>query len=519
MRRLYVFAKRALFALLFVLAGALFLRTLEVMRGPALQPWHRFVPPELSAQAIDAADWRGYVAAENAAFDAVRHEVTDKLTDAERSMVNRYDANAPMYPGRFAKDWNRSYEAMPAGTPVGVVVMLHGLTDSPFSQRRLAELYVAHGFAVVAPRMPGHGTVPAGLTAATRAQWIATTRLAVREARRLVPAPAPLHVVGYSNGGALATLYAVAALDDAKLAAPQAVILISPMIGVTRFARFAGVAGWPAVFPAFAKAAWLGIEPEFNPFKYNSFPVQAARESYALTRDVQRAIERARGNGSLARIAPVLTFQSVVDFTVSTPAIIRALYNPLPANGSEIVLYDLNRNVNFTSLLRTRTDAMMSSMLPPAPRRYAVTLIANAPGGGDAVEERSMPAASTATLTSPLPLAFPPDVFSLSHVALPFAPDDGLYGIAPAKGDDFGIRLGTLALRGERGALIVTPDAMLRLLSNPFYDDLARRIERWIAGLPAAAPNAATVRYADPGELGDLDDLEPPEDAERDVAP
>ena len=32
-------------------------------------------------------------------------------------------------------------------------------------------------------------------------------------------------------------------------------VLVSPMIGLTRFARFAGVASWPVVFPAFAKAA------------------------------------------------------------------------------------------------------------------------------------------------------------------------------------------------------------------------------------------------------------------------
>lgn len=69
------------------------------------------------------------------------------------------------------------------------------------------------------------------------------------------------------------------------------------MIGVTSFARFAGIAGWPAIFPAFAKAAWLGIVPEFNPFKYNSFPVNAARQSYLLTSVLQQHIARdARNN-------------------------------------------------------------------------------------------------------------------------------------------------------------------------------------------------------------------------------
>ena len=60
---------------------------------------------------------------------------------------------------------------------------------------------------------------------------------------------------------------------------PQRVVLISPMIGITalRALRGRAAAGRPC-FPAFANAAWLGIVPEFNPFKYNSFPVNGARQ-------------------------------------------------------------------------------------------------------------------------------------------------------------------------------------------------------------------------------------------------
>lgn len=91
----------------------------------------------------------------------------------------------------------------------------------------------------------------------------------------------PLHLVGYSNGGALALKYALDELTDKSLVRPQQIILLSPMIGVTAFARFAGLAGLPSVFPAFARAAWLNVIPEFNPYKYTisgkgSAPVVAA---------------------------------------------------------------------------------------------------------------------------------------------------------------------------------------------------------------------------------------------------
>ncbi|MCR8526337.1 alpha/beta hydrolase, partial [Escherichia coli] len=143
--------------------------------------------------------------------------------------------------------------------------------------------------------------------------WMAATRLAVREARRRAGPNAPLHIVGFSNGGALAMTYALAALDDPKLAKPDRLVLISPMIGITSFARFAGLAGLPALLPAFAKAAWLGIVPEFNPFKYNSFPVNGARQSYRLTSSLQQGISAAARSGQLNQLPPVLTFQPVLD--------------------------------------------------------------------------------------------------------------------------------------------------------------------------------------------------------------
>jgi len=86
-----------------------------------------------------------------------------------------------------------------------------------------------------------------------------------------------------------------------------------------------------------------------------------------------------------------------------------------------------------------------------------------------------------------LGLTFPPGVFSLSHVALPFPLSDGLYGLEPNPDDNFGIRLGMIAARGEVGALIVSLDTLLRMSSNPFFPYLLGRLEEGIgAGVPEA---------------------------------
>ncbi len=474
------FLKRGAALLVIALFTFLAVRTYDKERGPPLELWHTHVPEELSGAQLRGADWAAYVAAENAAFDEVREQVTRKLEGPTRNPANRYFEGSPLYPGKFARDWNRSYILEPAGAPAGSVVLLHGLTDSPYSLRHIAERYRDRGYVAVGIRLPGHGTVPAGLTSVEWEDWMAATHLAVREARRLATPAVPLHIVGYSNGGALAMKYALAALEDRDLRMPDRIVLISPMIGVTAFARFAGVLGWPAIIPAFAKTAWLGIEPEYNPFKYNSFPINGARQSSLLSRALQSQLLRDARDGRLADLPPVITFQSVVDFTVSTEALIAGLYAHLPSNGSELVLFDINRHAKFKLVLRPGSDGTLDRLLPAIPRRFTATVIGNRAADSLEVVERVTEPGGIAVRSRPIGLGFPPGVYSLSHVAVPFPVTDALYGLTPASGEDFGIHLGALAVRGERGLLITSQDALTRLLSNPFYPYLLARIEEGI---------------------------------------
>jgi len=282
--------KKIAIGLLIVITVFIAGRIYETQRGPALHPWHTWSADEMSAAEIDRTTFAGYLGREEAIFREMKLELIDTLPDDQKTPLNRFYAQSQVYPQQFQPDWNRSFVLLPEGTPRGAAVLLHGLTDSPYSVRYLANAYQQQGFVAVVPRLPGHGTAPGSLTAVDWQQWMATTRLAVREATRLAGANVPLHVIGYSNGGALALKYALDALDDKALPPPQQIVLLSPMIGVTAFARFAGLTGLPAVFPAFARAAWLNVVPEFNPYKYNSFPVKAARQSWLLTQALQEKI-------------------------------------------------------------------------------------------------------------------------------------------------------------------------------------------------------------------------------------
>ena len=479
-----VLRRRLKKAAVIVVVGALLLvgtmmgvRLYDIQQGPPLASWHTYVPEELDAQQIDGASWQDYIAHEDKLFTLLRQNVGDKLQPEDKVDSNRYFSGAKVYPEHFAHDWNRSFVLLPAGEPIGVAVLLHGLTDSPYSMRHIAAHYQSVGYVAITIRMPGHGTVPGGLTDAHWEDWTAATRLAVREARRLVPAPRPLHLVGFSNGGALALMHALDALDDPKLAKPDRLVLLSPMVGITTFARFAGLAGLPSILPAFAKAAWLSIVPEFNPFKYNSFPVHAARQSFELTQTLQDRLVAQQRSGGLDRLPPIITFHSVLDFTVSTRAIINALYARLPENGSDLVLFDLNRATKLGPLFRRGVAWSLAGTLPGEKRNYRLTIVTNASTTSSAMVERVIEAGSTEVVERAIGMDYPREVYSLSHVALPFPTNDALYGMHPDNIEEFGISLGAMSMRGEVGAFVIGMDTLTRLTSNPFYSYLVKRVD------------------------------------------
>jgi len=89
---------------LLTLLGA---RAYDAQRGPPLELWHTFVPHEMSAAELDKSDWKQYLAAEEKIAAEVRIHVTEQLAPEARNDGNRYYAGSPIYPPKFAQDWNR----------------------------------------------------------------------------------------------------------------------------------------------------------------------------------------------------------------------------------------------------------------------------------------------------------------------------------------------------------------------------------------------------------------------------
>ncbi|HEV8578981.1 MAG TPA: alpha/beta fold hydrolase [Thermoanaerobaculia bacterium] len=475
---------RLLGAAVLILFTVLGVRAFDASHGPDLKPWHREAPrSEPRADEIDRMTLPRYLQREAQVIRETR-AIEARTAPADRTPGNRYFRGSLVNPGRFPRDWNRTFEVEPEQIRGGAL-LIHGLSDSPYSLRPLAETLRRQGFYSLCLRMPGHGTVPGALARAEWEDWLAAVRLGARHVRGRAGEGRPFVLVGYSNGGALVVKYALDALDASnRLPRPDRLLLLSPMIGVTRLARLSPLLGLMGALPGLEKARWQDVVPEYNPFKYNSFPAFAAQQSHELTTALDEQLAAAAGDGRIAGLPPILTFQSLADATVILPDLTARLYDRLTAGGSELVLFDLNRRAYLRPLLRPALDAWLAARMRGPARPYTLSLVTNAGPDTSDVVVRRRPAGSGPLTVRPLGLSWPPQVYSLSHVAIPFPPTDPLYGIEPDPRELYGVRLGALTPRGERQVLAVPIEDLMRMRCNPFFPYVERRVEEWIGAVP-----------------------------------
>ena len=233
----------------------------------------------------------------------------------------------------------------------------------------------------------------------------------------------------------------------------------------------------------------MQIEPEFDPYKYNSFATNAGEQVHRLTRAVGNRIAAWGGSAQDRTFPPTLVLKSTVDATVSTNAVVDRLLSPLGPGGNELVLFDINRFAVKSILLVSDPGPLTARVMDDATLPFTVTLLSNEnPQSTRVIARHKQPFSADVTATEPLDLAWPQGVISLSHVALPFPPDDPLYGQRPPGNEDV-LFLGQMAIQGERNLMKISSDWLLRLRYNPFYDYLERRVLDWVNGAGGQAGN------------------------------
>ena len=358
------------------------------------------------------------------------------------------------------------------------MLLIHGLSDSPYSLRTLGQRLHAEGYTVVWLRVPGHGTSPSALANVVWQDWIAAVRVAMQSLRAELPKECPLILGGYSNGGALSVHYTLCSLEDSSLPKVDAIVLFSPMIGINPMARITRVYHTVALVSRNEKAQWSSIDAEVDPYKFSSWPMNANVQAWAMTQTVEKRLAALEKSGRMAEMPPVLAMQSMVDSTVVVPKLITVLFDRLKSESSELFLFDIDRVDRLSNLFNLSFEKRIFPKLKRTDLPYALSVLRNSNPESRQVLVQTRDGESWEEQTTDM--YWPESIVSLSHIAVPIPPDDRIYGTPEATAET-GLSLGSLTLRAEPSALLLSSSLFVRCRHNPFYRFMEDRVIGWLS--------------------------------------
>ncbi|GAL36723.1 lysophospholipase [Vibrio maritimus] len=173
---------------------------------------------------------------------------------------------------------NSPFEVVPEDPNGEAVLLVHGLGDSPYSFRDIANHLAKQGYLVRAILLPGHGSKVGDLILPSYEDWHGVVE---HHTALLLEEYPSIWLGGYSTGANLVTSKAL--LDDRI----SGLLLFSPAFKPTsnavKYASFASVF-----------VQWADKDPEDNMLRYNSLPMNGAAVYYETVSDVQTQLDKYR---------------------------------------------------------------------------------------------------------------------------------------------------------------------------------------------------------------------------------
>ncbi len=315
------------------------------------------------------------------------------------------------------------------------ILLVHGLTDSPYFMRPMADFFRKQGFRVMAVLLPGHGTQPGDLL---NMRWQEWAHVVGYGAGQLAGEAEEIYLAGYSAGATLSVRQAVL---DSRV---RGVFLFSPALRVSALAAWANLHRlyswlWPP-------AKWVDIKPDADLYKYESFPKNAAYQMHALIADLHAKLPD-RGLD-----IPVFAAASADDTTVDPAATVEFMARSRYA-GSKLVYYTTDTAQLLPDIDANRVE-LVNSIVPEQ------------------------------------------NIVSYSHLSILLPPDDPHYGRGgeysnclhyyPHEMEKFSLcrRNSPAVQQGEVTETLLRTGVLRRLTYNPHFAELEVSMRKFIESLP-----------------------------------
>jgi len=450
------------------------IRAFEVRSLPDLNNWHTLNIEKELLTSKKYENIEAYLKDE----DRYIREMFAQTADENLSKFNKYNPKSASYPFPNNDNLNASFVFDPGiNNTKGVILLLHGLSDSPFHMRDLGMLFKKEGFFVLGLRLPGHGTLPSGLLNVTTQQWIEATNWGAQQLYTIAQERnnVPFFMGGFSTGGALILNYTFKSLTNNQLHKPEKLFLFSPAIGVSKLAKFSAWHKSLSWISYFNKYKWLDILPEYDAAKYNSFTKNAGRQIFLLTEENKKLTEEIAEENLQNQLPPMITFQSFVDATVIPEDLIE-LYQKVGTSKDVLFMYDINRVyedfMDVTAIQKHPKNIQFSQKSKPKTHMVINTIAPDTIAGISAASVYKLEENEWIDIYPNQHITWPNAFFAISHVAVPIAPTNTLYGQNSI--------LGQMAIHGEKNVLFVSTNDLMRIRYNPFFDFMQFEIQNFL---------------------------------------
>jgi len=105
--------------------------------------------------------------------------------------------------------------------------------------------------------------------------------------------------------------------------------------------------------------------------------------------DISPKILATKGTVEWQSLPPTITFQSLVDSTVHTGTLVSELYIHLPENGSELILFDINRASDLQHFVIDGERTTLDQLQKGQATSFGFTLVTNKSGETRSVQART----------------------------------------------------------------------------------------------------------------------------------
>ena len=206
--------------------------------------------------------------------------------------------------------------------------------------------------------------------------------------------------------------------------------------------------------------------------------MNASLQAWLVTQSVERQLSKLHQAGRMKEMPPILAMQSVVDSTIIVPKLISALFDRLTAASSELFLFDINRMEKLSNLFNLSFEREIIPQLQRTDLPYTLSIMKNVNADSRKIVVQTRHGESWQE--SVTDMSWPAGVGSLSHLAVPWPPEDTIYGTQEATAAS-GLALGTLSLRAEPSAVLLSSSLFFRCRNNPFYHFMEDYVMNWLS--------------------------------------